>query len=307
MKIGLGVGTHGDEDFPLEIAHSLELDPISGVVPFTINPRAVALGRRGVDTNMARAYPGRANSLIYEERRAAKVVAWCEEENFDVILDMHTNPYEGNDAAYAFAHGRYLVTSQDALVVAGLLQFKRIIVARNANLGWALNKAITIDISPDSPFRSVKHWRQELGWLATLDMDRDYGVDVFTPSVEFYAHMATPSYEQRDALGLQRVYDGFEPLPDEAASLCSAFTTPPDLHAVTWGTNYPPYSGEIVRRYTFDTVDNPYFVGPYPSCCGYHSSSDRVGHLEEGWRQATMSGITQPPSSTDAMVRDRKK
>lgn len=82
--------THGDEGYAIPVLESLEkkysrdeysYDWIIG------NPKAFAVGKRFVDTDMNRAAPGSQTSELYEERRVAEIIDIA--KKYDVVIDIH--------------------------------------------------------------------------------------------------------------------------------------------------------------------------------------------------------------------------
>lgn len=91
MKILILASQHGDEHLGEKLyayiqSHHAEL--LNHIEYLVANPRARAKNVRFIESDMNRSYTGGAGT--YEERRASKILRYIEENNFDLVLDMHT-------------------------------------------------------------------------------------------------------------------------------------------------------------------------------------------------------------------------
>ncbi len=241
LRVGVVGGTHPDEEFPVALVRSLSENSIPGVSGIIANERGVEyceagkpLQTRGVDLNMSHCFyrPLGEPARTYEEQRADEVLAWCDEGNFDVILEIHTNKSPGLDmSAVAYKQrGDPFRTTTKALVVAGLLQATKLIYSRERfNLFGARKNAITLDISHGSRLLDISEWRKELAWLVNEYNDSN---PISIPE-EIYWHEGGITQEDRHVLGLQRARPNFTRLPNS------------NRLAFCWGDGGP---GELVSK-----------------------------------------------------------
>jgi len=93
-KILIIAATHGDEPIGVAIAERLKssLGTDKERVDFLIaNPRAYAIQKRFIDTDLNRVYPGREGSAKYEERRAAIIYKLA--GRYRYLIDIHQLAY----------------------------------------------------------------------------------------------------------------------------------------------------------------------------------------------------------------------
>ena len=82
--------THGDEGFSIKVLDELEERYPKGKYGFERiigNPKALSLNIRQIEANLNRSAPGNLKSPIYEERRAAEIMA--EAKKFQYVIDLH--------------------------------------------------------------------------------------------------------------------------------------------------------------------------------------------------------------------------
>lgn len=78
-------------------------------------------------------------STIYERRRAAKVIEWCKEGRFDLILDVHSGPY---DNIYCGISTR---TSHQAIRAGQLLGYDNFVVGKDG-LPSVFDNALVVEV-----------------------------------------------------------------------------------------------------------------------------------------------------------------
>jgi succinylglutamate desuccinylase len=80
--------THGDERIGLEVYGNLSNMGLEKYFDFLIaNPLALAEGKRFIDCDLNRSYPGAINSRLYEKRQAALNLALAKKYRY--IIDLH--------------------------------------------------------------------------------------------------------------------------------------------------------------------------------------------------------------------------
>ncbi len=82
--------THGDEGFSIKVLDELERKYPKDKYGFERiigNPKALTKNVRFIDANLNRSAPGKKNSLIYEQRRAFKIMQLT--KKFDYVIDLH--------------------------------------------------------------------------------------------------------------------------------------------------------------------------------------------------------------------------
>lgn len=95
-------GIHGDEKTPFLIAEQLtKIKPDKGSVHIFlgVNQQAIQLGKRFVDTDLNRVFPGKSDGNL-EERIAHKLVKLL--EDMDAVIDLHTFGMESPVTALQF-------------------------------------------------------------------------------------------------------------------------------------------------------------------------------------------------------------
>jgi hypothetical protein len=237
LRFGLVVGEHGDEAaWPLELAEQ----PPKGVEVFVACPENVRDGLRVRHRNIAVCYPGNPKSDIYEERRAAAVLQWALERDFDAIFNVHTNNHHSSD--YMFTGPQ---TDEQVVDLGSLLQFKRVVVGREypVNGTSQLPNLVVLDYSPDNPHASARELRYALEEISVEYLhNRPYLIPL-----DFFDHVMEFTIDEARELGLKDSYEPFECLPDLDSPMGGR------LHAMLWGArhNPAPYIGEIVRKHSF--------------------------------------------------------
>lgn len=89
-KILFILATHGDEGFTIPIFQKIETlysKSEFGYEWVIGNPKALERNIRYVNLDLNRCAPGKPNSLVYEERRAAELVKYANE--FENVIDIH--------------------------------------------------------------------------------------------------------------------------------------------------------------------------------------------------------------------------
>src|SRR5690348_551362 len=99
MRVGAGWGVHGNRKerkaHELGIRREAAAETDDRLTVICANERAVQGGERCMEETMAFSFKyADHNSPIYERRQAAKVLDWCREGRFDLILDIHSGPYD---------------------------------------------------------------------------------------------------------------------------------------------------------------------------------------------------------------------
>lgn len=88
MKIGIIVCVHGTEPFGLKVIKELKKLHVKDLEYVVANKKALVEGKRFIDSDLNRSFPGSPESEDYEERLAHKLLQKI--ENFDIIIDLHS-------------------------------------------------------------------------------------------------------------------------------------------------------------------------------------------------------------------------
>lgn len=179
MNIGIVYNAHGKSELlSYALGKSLEQDPVSANIQcFDANPLAFTEGKRFIDENITLSYEhADPDSPVYERRQAAAVLGWCAVNDFDLVVDWHTTPYEGCDIAA-------LNPSTDKRIrnVCPFLGLRNTVFFDNGIVA-SRTDTVAIDVwegnGHDSQVR-VEEWRRMIYELATDyntldDFDADY-------------------------------------------------------------------------------------------------------------------------------------
>ncbi len=97
MKIILNIGTHGNEKIGLRVAKEInKLNIPSKTLEIQVaNPKALELGKRFVESDLNRSFPGKKNGT-YEERLALKLSKKI--KSADIVIDIHSTTSSLRDA-----------------------------------------------------------------------------------------------------------------------------------------------------------------------------------------------------------------
>jgi succinylglutamate desuccinylase len=97
MKIILNIATHGDEKIGSKVAQEIEkLNIDKDILTVLIaNQKAFDLGKRCIDQDLNRSFPGNQNGN-YEERRAYELSPII--KSADIVIDIHSTTSELKDA-----------------------------------------------------------------------------------------------------------------------------------------------------------------------------------------------------------------
>lgn len=234
MKILVLGGTHGNEPLGPKLVAELKKRPIPNVKAIIANPRALQANQRFTQQDLNRSFPGNKQSLVYEERRAAKLVALC--QNFDVVLDFHNTLCDDNDCVFI---GQ--TASPILLNIASWLNLKRVIVADYDCINKYAQNCISLEISVTSKYMDIAIWRTYLEELACATA-------LPSPlSLEFFKYVTTVTTQQRKKFGLNpSSLKVFEPIKKSTAAKLG-ITVP--AYPIFVGKNYTSgvFAGILTR------------------------------------------------------------
>lgn len=87
-KILLIVATHGDEKIGIEVIENLNRKKLGKYFDFLIaNPKALKKDVRYIDIDLNRSYPGKDDSLLYEEKLATRNLKLA--KKYKYVIDLH--------------------------------------------------------------------------------------------------------------------------------------------------------------------------------------------------------------------------
>lgn len=121
-KVLLIAATHGDERLGVDIAKELKKGSLSNDFDFIIgNPKAFQLYKRFIEVDLNRIYPGRKDSVIYEEKRAWKIINIA--RKYLYIIDIHESS-ESNDTFIIVPKGNI----EDCYTLLELVGVKKVVL-----------------------------------------------------------------------------------------------------------------------------------------------------------------------------------
>lgn len=188
------------------------------------NERAVAEGERCIQENMAVSFlSADPESDVYERRRAAKVLEWCKEGRFDLILDVHSGPY---DNIYCGISTR---TSRDAIRAGQLLGYDNFVVSKDG-LPSVFDNALVVEV-PGCAYEEgyndpTKEWSRRITELTSYD-DLDHLAEDFmlcnSPEARVWAYrnaLLLPAGADAEELLASSIADGpFMPIRRREAEM----------------------------------------------------------------------------------------
>jgi aspartoacylase len=118
-RVALVGGTHGGEVTGVFLIRKFQQFPLLiqrehiQTITLLANPKAVEMGRRYIDTDLNRAFHPQdlANSQLinYEQAIAKKIARQIQEENIDVIIDLHSTTANMGLTIILYNHHPYLL------------------------------------------------------------------------------------------------------------------------------------------------------------------------------------------------------
>ncbi len=261
MLIGALCSVHGNEPYPIDLYASLEADPIPGVVPILGNPRAVDLGERYIDVELAFSAQPNPDSPLYERRRSAELRGMFSE--FDLILSFHNARFPGPNTAYVNPTVDPRMTRVMAKLGIRHAVYENDELDRGIPHMMSVELPLTYDVGTPEYLRYQKQmdkvWRGHLARLASIasldDLPRAKARTTTNPlpdepaAIQFYEDAGAIRQPQARELGLARfvIKESFKKLPTEAAKLLG-INEP--LYIANWNEgNYDPgeFFGGLVR------------------------------------------------------------
>jgi hypothetical protein len=199
-------GTHADELRSIEVADSLQVDPIDGVSAGVVNLLARYLGKRQVGMNMVGAYRriGQA-PRFYEESRAPQVLAAS--QGFDAVIDLHDIREHGDDTAMIGTRG----VSHQMLGFLAWMGITDLLQTDYSTLHEHVDNALLLEISPKGPRGSVARQREAFRYLAqTKELPTARASDF-----RWFRYIGDVAVQHMHPSQLQSGTRGFGALPDD--------------------------------------------------------------------------------------------
>lgn len=162
MKLLVLGGMHGNETLGIELVRLLQSKPIPDVEAALLNTQAIAANVRFVGQDLNRSFPGDITSDDYETKRAAEVLAMC--NDYGVVFDFHNTGCPDNDCSFVGSDCEPLLFD-----VASYCKVPRVIVADYDCLNKYAPNCISIEISFSSPVCDAEYWYELIEQLATCD------------------------------------------------------------------------------------------------------------------------------------------
>lgn len=162
MKLLVLGGMHGNETLGIELVRLLQSKPIPDVEAALLNTQAIAANVRFVGQDLNRSFPGDITSDDYETKRAAEVLAMC--NDYDVVFDFHNTGCPDNDCSFVGSDCEPLLFD-----AASYCKVPRVIVADYDCLNKYAPNCLSIEISFSSPVCDAQYWYELIKRLATRE------------------------------------------------------------------------------------------------------------------------------------------
>lgn len=226
MKILVIGGMHGNEPLGIDIVALFQKDPAKNVDATYANERAIQQASRYTSKDLNRSFPGNNKSSIYEDQRAATLLAAA--KNYDVVLDFHNTHCPSNDCGFVGE------TAPSTLYnVSAWLGLTRIIVADYDCINKYAPNCLSVEISLSSNVMNADYWYKQIVALSKLQSAPKAAVQRY----RFAYRMTNQDKEllQLPAKNLQ----AFEPI---SRDLARSMGVESPAYPIFVGDTYTPYN-----------------------------------------------------------------
>ncbi|MNT17474.1 aspartoacylase [compost metagenome] len=194
---------HGNETLGISLVEVLKANPLLGVDAVIANQPALDQEVRFTSVDLNPTFPGVADSLLYEERRANELMSLA--QDYDVVLDFHNTFCPDNDCTFVGEKGNQILDR-----VAGYLGLMKMVVADYDCINKYLPNCISIEVSMSSELNSVDYWYEKIKRLSSVDALPE------AVELEKYRFAYRMTLDDRDRLDLdRRSLRAFQPLPSD--------------------------------------------------------------------------------------------
>lgn len=227
MKLLVIGGMHGNEPLGIDIVTKLRNGNSTNVDTMLANEPAIAQCSRYVVQDLNRSFPGNANELFYEARRANEILEYC--LGYDLVLDFHNTHCSDNDCTFIGENASPLLRN-----VSGWLGLRRVIVADYDCLNKFAPNCISVEVSLDSQLMDVDYWVKKILSLAT----QKNIPEAF--DMEYFKFVYRMTLEDKDQLGLEKKeLKAFEVIDESLANLMNVASP---AFPIFIADNYTPYN-----------------------------------------------------------------
>lgn len=240
-RIKLWTKTHPGEQLAEDFASSLEVNYVDiGVV----NELGSELGKRIVNMNMMKAYPGDKTATVYEKRRAAEVLE--ESQGYNHVIDLHSLRQHGEAAGVISAKRG---VSPRVLGFFRSLSMNNLIVDDRVGMHPHLDDAFVVEMSA-ALYNNAERLRHGLDALAN-DPDPPREVATSFNWFKFVDSLHVSHFDPRTANNHLEQMVSYQPLPptiDRQIKRRDPSLVGQVLYAMAWSEepNDDGYWGEIV-------------------------------------------------------------
>lgn len=164
MRLLVLGGIHGNEPLGIEIVEALRKDPVPGIDALIANPRARQAGRRYVDADLNRVFPGEPSEEAYEVQRAYELREQLSGD-YDLIIDFHNTCSADNDCGFLGDWGNRRLAAE----AARFLGLSRLVIANYDCVNRHFPNCLSVEVSLDSPDCRADLWIARLRALAQAE------------------------------------------------------------------------------------------------------------------------------------------
>ena len=230
MRLLVVGGIHGNEPLGIELVESLLRNPLPNVDALIANPKACQQGKRYVEADMNRIFPGLPDGDTYESRQAHELWARLT-AGYDLVIDFHNTYAPSNDCGFLGDRGNRRLAAE----AARFLGLSRAVIARYDCINRYLPNCLSVEISLDSPECRVDIWRSRLEALARSRRGNLTGLTL--PLL--YRFVQRVTVEQVEGISLSQGWEAFRTVPREDAQ---ALGLEPGSRAIFVQDRYTPWN-----------------------------------------------------------------
>jgi hypothetical protein len=191
MKILVIGGTHGNEPLGIDLVKKIKAKPINNVFAVLANEQAVLRNVRFIKTDLNRSFPGLANSVDYESKRAAKILLLC--KKYDLVLDFHNSYSPNNDCSFVGTTAKSFLYN-----VSSWLGFNRVVIADYDCVNKYAPNCISLEMSMGSKIVDANFWYKKISELVKMDSIPK------AKEIKKYRFVYRITLEDRDRLNLEK-------------------------------------------------------------------------------------------------------
>ena len=190
MKILVIGGMHGNETLGIQVVQYFLNNPVKDVDVMLANEQAIIANSRFIKKDLNRSFPGNVRGELYEDRRAAWILA--KTKKYDVVIDFHNTYCPNNDCAFIGQSADFLLEN-----IAGAFGLSKVVVADYDCLNKYANNCISIEVSITSEANDPQLWYKRIKLLTKQNTVKP------ALKVEKYRFVYRMTLEDRDRLQLR--------------------------------------------------------------------------------------------------------